>query len=248
MVRLASHLLVDALPEAMRSNSPRGWAYTLLGVYHHTKVFAGDVYVYRAGKKLADKLMDLFKRVSSPEWPWCENILTYANASIPHALILAGKMFEDENMTKTGLEALKWLLTIQTKEKGQISIIGNKGWKVRNGQTARFDQQPIDAGALVEACSDAYRATNQLFWVYEASRCVRWFLGYNDLQASLFDPETGGCKDGLSATGPNENQGAESTLAWLLSLTAMYKLPKDVYDQKIDGGASTVEKDAFVVV
>jgi hypothetical protein len=120
--------------------------------------------------------------------------------------------------------ALGWLLGIQSNEDGMLSIIGNDGWYVRGGRRARYDQQPIEAHALIDACIEAYHVTREDHWLKEARRAFNWFLGDNDLRIPTFDFTTGGCRDGLRADRVNENQGAESTLAWLMSLLLMHEL------------------------
>jgi len=223
-VKLSSRLFVEALGALENSSSPRSWSFVLLGIYHYLERFGGDVTVKRMGKLLAERLFNLFKEHSTPDWPWCEHSLSYTNARLSQALILSGKWLRNPEMMQLGLSSLKWLLEVQTGENGQISIVGNRGWRQKGGVSARFDQQPIDTGALVETCSCAYKLTGDKYWYSEASRCFKWFLGYNDLQISLYDPNTGGCQDGLHAIGANGNQGAESTLAWFLALVDMHEI------------------------
>ena len=127
-------------------------------------------------------------------------------------------------MIEAGLHCLEWLVRIQADPKGHFVPIGNHGWFARNGQRARFDQQPIEAQNMIEACVDAYKITRDEKWIVEARRCFDWFLGRNDRNILLYDYGTGGCCDGLTADGANQNQGAESTLAWLLSLVNLYFL------------------------
>jgi hypothetical protein len=122
-----------------------------------------------------------------------------------------------------GLEMLDWLLTVQKDTAGHLTLIGNRGWYRRGRNKARFDQQPVEAGSLVEACVEAFSATRDMRWAQEAGSCFDWFLGRNDLQVPLYDYVTGGCRDGLQPGGVNQNQGAESTLAWLMALLAMYR-------------------------
>ena len=112
----------------------------------------------------------------------------------------------------------------QKNHKGQFSPIGNSGWHPRNGEKSRFDQQPLEAESIIEACIEAFKVTQDKKWIIEARHCLEWFLGRNDLNTSLYNYKTGGCYDALTPTGPNLNQGAESTLAWLLSLLNMYLL------------------------
>jgi hypothetical protein len=122
-----------------------------------------------------------------------------------------------------GIRSLEWLAAIQT-DSGHFVPIGNNGWYSNGGRRSRFDQQPIEANAMIEACIEAYNVTREKKWIDTAVMCFNWFLGHNDLNMSLYDPKTGGCRDGLMADGVNQNQGAESTLAWLLSLLSLHQL------------------------
>ncbi len=222
---LASRLFLEGLGAAINLEHPRAIAYTLVGIHCYLRKFNGDTEVRRIREHLAHKLLDRFKN-RQPDWPWCDDNVTYANARLPHALILSGQWIPHAEMVECGLESLRWLLKVQTGTEGQLSLIGNRGWWVRGQDKARFDQQPIDAMTLVEACIEAYNATNDKHWVDEARRCFEWFLGRNDLNVPLYDFVTGGCRDGLHSTGVNENQGAESTLSWLIALSSMYLLKR----------------------
>jgi hypothetical protein len=123
-------------------------------------------------------------------------------------------------MVDAGLESLCWITEIQKSDSAgrHFVPIGSNGFYEKNGKRARFDQQPIEAQAMVSACLEAYRITNDEKWIKEARRSFEWFLGRNDLNLSIYDPVTGGCRDGLHPDRLNENQGAESTLAFLHSL------------------------------
>jgi hypothetical protein len=172
---------------------------------------------------LLEKLYSTCSEIQSPDWPWVEEKATYENSRIPQALIVAGHATGRREVMNRGLELLDWLLTVQRDPSGHLSLIGNRGWYQRGRSKARFDQQPIDAGSTVEACVEAFTATREKKWAQEASRSFEWFLGRNDLQAPLYDYITGGCRDGLQSGGVNQNQGAESTLVWLMALLAMYR-------------------------
>jgi hypothetical protein len=147
---------------------------------------------------------------------------------LPQALIRAGIRAANEEMVSAGLEALDWLVTLQRCEvKGHFVPIGSKGFYSRTTEKARFDQQPVEACAVVSACLQANRATGKNRWRKEAWSAFNWFLGDNDLQIALYDPATGGCRDGLHPDRANENQGAESTLSFLMALLEMRQLDDD---------------------
>ena len=135
-------------------------------------------------------------------------------------------------MVETGLRTLRWLLEVQTGEGGHLSVIGNDGWFTRGGEKAAFDQQPIEAMTLLHACIESYNMTQEKKWLSQAQRCLDWFLGRNDLGVAVYDFKTGGCRDALHPNGVNENQGSESTLAWLLALTAMHGAKSSVPAEK----------------
>jgi len=217
-----------AVPVLLDFNSPRAWAFGLVGIHAYLRRFSGDSEIRRYREKLAKRLFALYRANATEDWPWIEDIVTYDNGKIPQALLLSGQWLPDEKMIQAGLLSLEWLLRIQTNSKGHFMPIGNQGWYPRNGERARFDQQPLEAQSMLEACMEAYRVTQDERWIIEARRCLEWFLGRNDLNVPLYDYKTGGCCDGLGADGANLNQGAESTLAWLLSLLNMYS--QESYD------------------
>jgi glycosyltransferase involved in cell wall biosynthesis len=220
----ATRLFNDALPIVQSFTSPRSWAFALIGIHAYLRKFGGDSKTRRTRDTLARKLFGLFRQHASAEWPWCEDCVTWGNGRLPHALILCGQWLPDEKMLAQGLRTLEWLLTIQTNEHGQISPIGCDGWYPREGRKAVFDQQPVEIMGLVESCAEAYRCTGDARWGNEIRRCLNWFLGRNDMGAVLYDFKTGGCRDGLNPQGANQNEGAESTLSWLISLITLHEL------------------------
>lgn len=225
---MAMRLFLDALPIIKHFTSPRAWGYTILGLQEYLSIYGGDSEAGKIRDFLTKKLYVLFKNNSSEEWAWCENTATYANAVLPHALIVAGKSMYDEKIYNTGIKALNWLIKIQTSSDGHLSVIGNKGWFDKNGIRSTFDQQPIEVKSLLNACLEAYKITEDNKWFAECKKCLAWFLGENDLRLPICDCKTGGCNDGLEKQGLNSNQGAESTLAWLISLINMHTTIKPV--------------------
>jgi glycosyltransferase involved in cell wall biosynthesis len=223
-VGLSVRLLQQSLPALQKhSTSPRSWAFAIIGIYHYLKRYHGDSECRRSIEDLATRLHSRFEEHATDKWPWPENSLSYANAKLPQALILSGVLLQREDMKEMGFRALDWLLRIQTSDSGYFSPVGTHGWLRRGGHKARFDQQPIEAHAMIDACIAAHRHTGDDQWIREARRCFEWFLGRNDLHLPLYDSATGGCRDGLHSDRVNENQGAESTLAWLMSLFTMYR-------------------------
>jgi len=202
--------------------SPRAWAFGLVGINAYLGRFSGDSEVRRLRHLLANRLFDLYQTHASAEWPWIEDTVTYANGKIAQALMLCGHALHHSAMFEGGLQSLAWLMREQTDCGGHFTPIGNEGWLSRQGKRGRFDQQPIEAFTMIEACLEAYWLTQDKQWLSASRRCFEWFLGRNDMQVSVYDYKSGGCCDGLTAHGVNRNQGAESTLSWLLSLLHIY--------------------------
>jgi glycosyltransferase involved in cell wall biosynthesis len=221
----AGRMFELALPAATEFKSPRACAFALLGLQEYLDSFPGDRAALGASDVLANRLLNSYRSNRSSDWNWFENSLAYSNARLPQAVIRAGMRAANNEMVSAGLEALDWLVTIQRCEiKGHFVPIGSLGFYSKKTEKARFDQQPVEACAVVAACLQAYRATGKGRWRKEAWSAFNWFLGDNDLQMALYDPTTGGCRDGLHSDRANENQGAESTLSFLMALLEMRKL------------------------
>ncbi len=218
---MAGQLFARALPALTTFSSPRAWAFGLLGINEYLRRLGGDSLVNQARETLTVRLMELYDRHAHADWHWFEEELSYDNARLSHALIVSGRATGQEAVLNRGLESLRWLVGQQTSEKGHLRPIGTNGFYHRGGVRANFDQQPIEAQATVAACLEAYRATGDAQWYQQAQHAFDWFIGGNDLGLELYVPETGGCRDGLHVDRLNGNQGAESTLAFLLSLVEM---------------------------
>ncbi len=217
---MAGRLFEQGLPAILNMTSPRAWAFALIGIHEYLQRYAGDRRASQVREDLASRLLALYQRNRVEEWQWYEETLTYCNAALAHALLLCGQSIPNDEMTQAGLESLCWLSNLQhTDAKGMHFVpIGSNGFYPRGGERARFDQQPVEAQAMVSACLEAHRLTGEKRWRKEARRAFEWFLGRNDLNLPLYDPTTGGCRDGLHPDRANENQGAESTLAFLQAL------------------------------
>jgi hypothetical protein len=187
--------------------------------------FPGDRVIQGVRNALADRLLDIYERSHSKTWQWFEKSLSYSNARLPQALMLAGWRSENQRMIDVGCKTLKWLVAEQHRDDQDVFVpIGSRGFCTEDGEKARFDQQPVEACATISACLEAYRLTSEEHWLVEAWSAFRWFLGKNDLQIPLYDAITGGCRDGLHPDRVNENQGAESTLSFLMALLEMQSL------------------------
>jgi uncharacterized protein YyaL (SSP411 family) len=218
---MAKQLFALALPAVTEFTSPRAWAFSLLGIHEYLHRLKGDRVANQVGEELTGRLVAIFDKVVEPGWVWFEEGLSYDNAKLAHALIVAGRATGQTSVYERGIQALRWLVGVQTSQKDQLRPIGSNGFYKRNGIRAQFDQQPIEAQATVSACLEAYRATSDPWWYEQAQRAFDWFLGWNDLGLELYSRKTGGCRDGLHPDRVNGNQGAESMLAFLLSLAEM---------------------------
>jgi glycosyltransferase involved in cell wall biosynthesis len=223
---MGGQLFARALPVVATFTSPRAWAFCLIGIHEYLRRLSGDRPVTQIREALIARLMDIFDRASHPDWPWFEEALSYDNAKLAHALMISGRANGHKKVFDRGLLALRWLVEVQTSENGHFRPIGSNGFYHRGGARSTFDQQPIEAQAMVSACLEAYRATSDSWWHEQAQRAFDWFLGWNDLGLELHSVNTGGCSDALHVDRVNGNQGAESTLAFLLSLAEM-KLMQD---------------------
>ena len=218
----AGRLFEAAVPAVLTFSSPRAWAFGVLGLQAYLDWFPGDRAIQNARNALANHLLDIYERSRSGAWHWFEKSLAYSNARLPQALILAGGRSRNRKMIAAGIESLEWLVAAQHCGDPEVFVpIGSSRCFTEGGKKPRFDQQPVEACATISACLEAYRLTQDKRWTDEAHCVFRWFLGKNDLQVSLYDATTGGCKDGLHPDRVNENQGAESTLSFLMALLQM---------------------------
>jgi glycosyltransferase involved in cell wall biosynthesis len=218
----AGRLFETAVPATLTFTSPRAWAFCILGMQAYLDWFPGDRAIQRARNTLANRLLDIYDQSHSATWQWFEKSLSYSNARLSQALILAGWRSDNQRMIEAGMDSLKWLVGEQHRDDAEVFVpIGSSGFYVEGCEKARFDQQPVEACATVSACLEVYRLTEESQWLEEARRVFAWFLGKNDLQVPLYDVLTGGCRDGLHPDRMNENQGAESTLSFLMALLEM---------------------------
>ncbi|OGJ89331.1 MAG: glycosyl transferase family 1 [Candidatus Raymondbacteria bacterium RifOxyA12_full_50_37] len=218
---LAGMLFERALSSVVDFTSPRAWAFGIIGIHEYLRRFNGDLLVHNARQALAGKLYDLYLASADTEWPWFEQEVTYCNSRLSQALILSGRWMDNGDMLNAGLNSLRWLAKIQTSSKNHFRPIGANAFYRRHSPLPAYDQQPIEAHSMISACLEAYRTTGEITWYNEAWKAFQWFLGRNDLGLSVYDSQTGGCRDALHIDRLNQNQGAESTLAFGLSLAEM---------------------------
>jgi len=196
--------------------SLRSIAYTIIGISHYIDVNTNDEGMIKVVKTLTEKITEQYEKCRTEEWRWFENIISYDNGIIPLGLLHAYNILKIKKIKNIALESMNFLSEICIIE-GTLSVIGNQKWYEKGGERSRFAQQPVDPLAMVLMYRQAYILTNDKSFLDKVYTCFMWFLGENDLRMNLFDFETNGCCDGLESYGVNRNQGAESSLAYLIS-------------------------------
>lgn len=219
--RLSARLFELGLAVTESFTSPRAWAFALLGLHEYLRECPDHAKAKAVRDQLTRQLVKLWLDSASDDWPWFESVITYDNARLCQALLVSASAMRHRQGVEIGLMSLRWLVSLQRTQAGNFRPIGSNGFYVKGGARADFDQQPVEAQAMVSACLEAFRLTGDEAWRGAARRAFEWFLGRNDLGVSLYDAATGGCSDGLHVDRVNENQGAESTLAFHLALAEM---------------------------
>lgn len=223
---------------ALDLGSPRAHAFSMLGAAAVLDAHPGHVMARQILARFSDELLALLAEARRPEWEWFEIVLAYDNARLPEAMIRAGQALGRDDLLKSGLDTLDWIISRQTSPDGRFRAVGTESFGRVYAEPLVFDQQPLEAQATVDACVTAYGATGDARWVKEANRAYRWYLGQNDLGLPLATQADGGCFDGLMPTGLNRNQGAESILALQLASCAISGLSKRV--ESVAGPSSAV--------
>lgn len=214
--RHANYLFDKAVKIIPLLQYPRALAYAILGLTYHVEVNHNLDRISLLQEK-AKQLYSFFDTtIDNKDWPWFEDVVTYANARIPQAMMVAGMFLQNDLLIQRGIQLLDWLIKKQFHN-GIFSPIGNNGW-LNHDKKAKFDQQPLEVNGMIDACLQAeiYKKDGQ--YLNYAHKAFAWFVGDNDLSDLIYDFSTGGCCDGLNDNGVNKNQGAESTLSWLMSL------------------------------
>ena len=219
-VKGSARLVFDrALPWARVSDSLRTKAYACLAIHERMFSEPDDKNLETDLKETSAVLLKAFQLTKDGEWRWYENILTYDNARLSQALLVAYELLHEEVLLEAGEETLRFLNTSETQN-GICTPIGNNGWYVKGKPKALYDQQPIEPGALIEAAAIAYRLTHDMLYEDMARRALGWFFGMNTKNVVVYDGTSGACYDGVGERGLNQNQGAESTIVFLLAAQA----------------------------
>jgi hypothetical protein len=207
-----------ALPWARDSSSPRTRAYACLGLCERIQVDSEDRNLKVNIASFADSLLGLYRANHGTDWKWFENILSYDNARLPQALLLAYRSSGTIEYLQVAEETFSFLQDTTTVG-GKFVPVGSRGWYVRGKERALYDQQPIEAGTMVEAAALSYEITGSEVYRRALRQALGWFFGQNTKSANVYDEATGACHDGITETGLNENQGSEATVSLLLAIT-----------------------------
>jgi Glycosyltransferase len=219
-----------AIPVFDKLTSIRSIANVIIGISHYLRNNMGDDVMIERLRKLANILADEYSKNSDENWKWYETLFAYDNAILPLAMLHAAEILKDEKISKIAFESMNFLSELTLKE-GYLSIIGNEKWYNKEGMRSRFAQQPVDAMVMVLMFQQAYRMTDNREYLTNLFASFMWFLGENDLRMSLYNHETNGCCDGLEQDGVSRNQGAESTLAYLISHLVVMQAHEEYYSK-----------------
>ena len=214
--QISLDMFAKAIPNFIKLTGIRSISYTIIGLYHFLKRNPSDEKMMMLLKVLTDKIIDSIDANRDKNWIWFENKLTYSNGIIPLALFYSYKLMKDEKILIIAKEVLSFLENIKFKN-DYLNVIGNNGWFEKGKDPARFAQQPINASAMVLAFDQAYKTTKNIEYLKKMYTSYLWFLGENDLGIPLYNFDTKGCSDGLESFGINKNQGAESTISYLIA-------------------------------
>ncbi|MEH6656847.1 glycosyltransferase family 4 protein [Leeuwenhoekiella marinoflava] len=230
----------EALPNFEKLQSIRSIANTIIGICYYLKTNPGDEAVLEVLKKLTQKLMRQYTLNHSADWKWFEHLLTYDNAMLPLALLHAAQILPDKKIVEVAMITMEFLEE-HTLKNGILSVIGNDKWYAKDGERSFFAQQPIDAMAMVLMFHQAFLLTDDKKYLTKLFDSFMWFLGENDLRMSLYDFETKGCCDGFEVYGINRNQGAESSLAYLISHLTVLQAYEEFYQSEAIAVAENVK-------
>lgn len=236
----AYQIFMRAFPHLSALRSIRSQAFSVIGLYHYLKANPEANAVNQMLHALGDYIYKAYGIVNTPSWHWFENKLTYCNARLPQALYLAYETCKEKSYLQAAEEATFFLVDELIKD-DKLIVAGNKGWYCKGGKLPYFDQQPVDAGAMVELFKTAFEVTGQKSCKDWARICYEWFIGRNILNTMVCDPETGACYDGIEDSGLNRNQGAESTICYLMANLNIKELFSAEPNSKIKSKGSGVQ-------
>jgi len=215
-VKMTAKFVFDkAVKNIYKLKSPRGFAFSILGLYYYYQAFPSQDIIKKT-EKMAERLVKLYEEQKSEDWKWFEDVITYSNGRLPEALFLAYELVGKKKYLEIAEESLNFLTNLVILD-DQLALIGHNGWYNHKGERAYFDQQPVDAASMVQTLLTANRITKKEIYWEQAVIAFNWFLGQNSINQPIYDEVTGGCFDGLLPNCVNLNQGAESTICYLLA-------------------------------
>jgi hypothetical protein len=224
----AREMFLHAVAQVSETFAPHSLAYSLLGICAYGTCEANRHEARALARPLVTALLGHHHAARGADWEWFMPIVTYGNGRLPEALIRAGALLEDRHARDAGFRTLAFLNQVSYCE-NCLSVVGCHGWYPQDGVSAQFDQQPIDAGGMVEANLAAYELSHETDYFTRAVHAMDWFYGRNILGLSVYNKASCGCYDGLHSSGVNENQGAESTLVHLLAQLRMYRVAPELF-------------------
>jgi hypothetical protein len=224
IVSEANAIIIKIHTRLERIHSPRAMAFIIKGLYYHQTVtkLPEDLSLI---KLFANRLVQIYRHVSDKDWKWFEEYITYANSILPEAMLYSWLITGDTVYKDIARESLDFLLSKTYNENG-IEVISSKGWLRKGGQPGRFGEQPIDVGYTIMTLSKFYDVFQDEEYGLKMETAFNWFLGNNRLHQIVYNPCTGGCYDGLEEAHVNLNQGAESTLSYLMARLTVEKYKK----------------------
>jgi hypothetical protein len=244
----AREIFNKAAPNFRKLQSPRGIANSLIGISYYLQRFSSDMEMAQQAGELAGKLVTLFHQCRDDHWKWFEPIMTYDNAVLPLSLLHAYSVLNDKALLDVAMETMDFLASV-TLKKGWLSVVGNEKWYAKGAEMSDFAQQPVDVMVTILMFRKAFLLTNDQTFFDHLCTSFKWFLGENDLRISLYDTETKGCCDGLESYGVNKNQGAESTLAYMISHLAVQRvLASSVPGEESEGSMNVAQADTVKVI
>ncbi len=235
---LAKELFEVAIVDALEFTGPRTWAFILLGISGYLKAYPSTLYIYEIESKLVERLYSCYLQNCSRDWKWFEEYLTYGNARIPQAMMLASSQLRRKDMMLVALDSLNWLTNQQISSHGLFEPIGSDRVFHRGEVKPIYDQQPLEASGTVSACLTAYELTGDVNWLGKAEHAFEWFFGNNHLNAVVYNPLNGGCFDGLHKERVNLNQGAESTLEFWMAWSDLHRVKRATAQSTVSMRAS----------
>ena len=239
-----AELIEITAPTTLKFQSPRAWAFTILGLTALPRTSVG-VITDGIVRELAHRILRLYDRTRKPGWEWMEDSLSYDNARLPESLIAAGEQLGDPRMIAIGASSLRWLNSCHLDQVGRFSPVGSdERWHYGAAKPV-YDQQPVEAWAAVDANLTALRVTGGCEWKKPAEVAFGWFCGFNIRSEPVRDLTTGGCFDGLQRSGMNANQGAESTLSYMLATASMLALASERSQEFVRRSAKATNSEVF---